>query len=105
MLTAGGPAPSEVVALAAAIEARSEHPLAAAIVAASQNAPVATDVEAIAGAGITGTVDGTAARVGRPGWIPVGRPGRRTSPSSKTDGATVVAVERDGIAPRSDRRA
>lgn len=96
VLTAGGSTSEEVVALAAAIEARSEHPLAAAIVAASQNTPVATNVEAIAGAGISGTVAGTAARVGRPGWIPVGALAEDIA-ELETEGATVVAVERDGI--------
>ena len=58
-----------VLPIAAALEARSEHPLAAAIIAATPAVTEASDVQAVTGQGITGMVDGFAARLGRPGFI------------------------------------
>ena len=56
------------LALAAAVESHSEHPLARALVekaaAAGVPLPVATSVRAIRGKGLTGTVDGKAVSVG-----------------------------------------
>ena len=56
------------LALAAAVESHSEHPLARALVekaaAAGDPLPVATSVRAIRGKGLTGTVDGKAVSVG-----------------------------------------
>ncbi|RFZ63192.1 putative copper-exporting P-type ATPase V [Mycobacterium marinum] len=93
--TTNGATREEVLAAAAALEARSEHPLAAAILAATA-APVAAadDVQAVPGAGLTGHLDGHALRLGRPGWL---------DPADLTDqvarmqqaGATAVLVERD----------
>jgi cation-transporting ATPase G len=62
----------QVLAVAAALEARSEHPLARAILAAVDQPIPATDVEAIPGAGLTGTLNGRAVRLGRPGWLDAG---------------------------------
>ena len=56
-----------VLAIAAALELRSEHPLAAAITAAAPHAAAADDVQAVVGAGLTGRLDGTQVRLGRPG--------------------------------------
>jgi Cd2+/Zn2+-exporting ATPase len=64
---ADGWAPSEVLALAAAAEARSEHPIAGAIVAAGPAAgPIrsADGFRAFAGRGVTARVEGTEVRVG-----------------------------------------
>jgi cation-transporting ATPase G len=92
--TADAATREEVLAVAAALEARSEHPLAAAILAAA-HLPVtaASDVHAVAGAGLAGQLDGQPVRLGRPGWI---------DPASLADhvthmqqgGATAVLVER-----------
>ncbi len=58
----------EVLALVAAVESRSEHPIAAAIVAAAQEAGLAlgtvTDFISNAGTGVTGRVDGRLVSVG-----------------------------------------
>jgi P-type Cu2+ transporter len=63
---------TEVLRIAAGLEARSEHPLAEAIVweAARRgfSAPPAENFRAIPGRGVEGSVDGTAYRVGRPEW-------------------------------------
>ncbi|SDZ34567.1 Cu+-exporting ATPase [Jannaschia faecimaris] len=61
---------SQVLALAAALERGSEHPLAEAILAAAdaEGASVldVTDFEAITGKGVRGTVDGTQVALGNP---------------------------------------
>ena len=71
-LTEGKPKVIEAdgeLALAAAVERASEHPLAAAIVSAAQERgltiPKATDVEVMPGRGIVGTVEGKRVEVGR----------------------------------------
>jgi Cu2+-exporting ATPase len=53
----------ELLRLAAALEALSEHPIAAAIAAAVSDRPSATNFEAIPGAGVTGEVDGVSIAV------------------------------------------
>ncbi|MDN5746076.1 MAG: heavy metal translocating P-type ATPase, partial [Nocardioidaceae bacterium] len=60
---------AEILALAAALEATSAHPLAAAVVAASPDHPAASDVHEHAGHGVTGLVDGCRVRVGSPRWV------------------------------------
>jgi Cu+-exporting ATPase len=53
-----------ILALAAALERSSEHPIAAAIIAAAHDAPAAANFQAITGQGVTGTVDGHAVALG-----------------------------------------
>ncbi len=59
---------ADLLALAAAVEQRSEHPLARAVVSASQNFaspyPVAEGVTALVGAGVSGAVNGRPVLVG-----------------------------------------
>ncbi len=85
----------DVLATAAALEARSEHPLAAAILAAHPGPGEAHDVQAVTGHGLTGTVDGRPARLGKPGFVPTGQLHAAVE-RHQADGATVVLVERDG---------
>ena len=63
---------AEALRVAAALERSSEHPLAAAIVESAEarglELPQTRDAEATAGMGISGLVDGTTWRVGRPEW-------------------------------------
>jgi len=54
-----------VLAMACAVEAESEHPIAVAICGAARPLGRATDVEVLPGAGVLGTVDGYRVRVGR----------------------------------------
>jgi Cu2+-exporting ATPase len=82
-LTKGEPAVVEVVsgdgvdrdallALAAAVESESEHPIARAIVQAAASPddhPHARDVESLTGRGVRGTVDGRTVSVGSPGLL------------------------------------
>jgi cation-transporting P-type ATPase G len=90
-----GATEADVLAAAAALEARSEHPLARAILAASGEARAADDVVAVPGHGLTGTLDGAALRLGKPGWVEVGTLARDVE-HWQAAGATVVLVERDG---------
>lgn len=94
-VSANGTRPDELLELAAALERRSEHPLAQAILAAAPGGASAQDVEAITGNGLVGRLDGRQLRLGRPGFIAAGLlegPVRRLQGA----GATVVLVERDG---------
>ena len=93
--TTTGHAREQVLALAAALEARSEHPLARAILAEVDSVPDAADVQAVPGAGLTGTVDGRPARLGRPGWITAGDLADEVRRMQEA-GATAVLVEDDG---------
>ncbi|MCM3515139.1 cation-translocating P-type ATPase [Nocardioides sp. P86] len=86
----------QILDVAAALESRSEHPLARAILAAVSQHRDAEGVESVTGAGLTGTVGGRPARLGRPGWIPAGEladPVRRMQEA----GATAVLVEYGGV--------
>jgi len=68
-----GTGPDAVLSLAAAVEARSEHPIARAIVEAARERglpiPEAQDVEARPGLGVTGVVGGCRVQVGSPRWF------------------------------------
>ncbi len=66
IVTAPGMTETGLLALAAALERSSEHPLAAAIVAAAGNAavPDATGFASVTGKGVTGTVGGRAIALG-----------------------------------------
>ena len=87
---------ARVVAVAAALEAHSEHPLAQAILAAhGDRTTTATGVQAVPGAGLTGLIDGRPARLGRPGWIEAG-PLHEPVTAMQAGGATAVLVEHDG---------
>ncbi|WP_017600106.1 heavy metal translocating P-type ATPase, partial [Nocardiopsis lucentensis] len=98
----------EVLAAAAALEARSEHPLASAILAAHPDPEPAHDVAAVPGSGLTGTLDGVPLRLGRPGYIDPG-PLARAVAGLQEQGATTVLVESGGrvvgaVAIRDDLR-
>ena len=83
-----------VLQVAAALEARSEHPLAAAILSAVPAPPAAADVQTVPGAGITGRVAGRPTRLGRPTWVDPG-PLAADVDRLQRAGSTVVVVERD----------
>lgn len=88
---------AEVLAVAAALEARSEHPLAKAILdAAGGDITPAENVDAVTSAGLTGHLDGAAIRLGRPGWI---EPGSLAADVERMQhaGATAVLIEREGV--------
>ena len=98
VVPAAGVDSGEVLAVAAALEDRSEHPLAAAIVTAAADLPPrrGLDVEAVPGHGLIGVVDDQPTRLGKPGFVPTA--GLEGEVERLQDaGATVVLVERDGI--------
>lgn len=84
----------EVLAVAAALEARSEHPLAVAVLAATQATTAASDVQAVPGAGLIGRLDGRVVRLGRPGWLDAAELADHVACMQQA-GATAVLVERD----------
>ncbi|WP_020578698.1 heavy metal translocating P-type ATPase [Actinopolymorpha alba] len=93
--TANGASPDDVLAVAAALESRSEHPLARAILASVNDPRPATEVEAVTGAGLVGRVDGRTVRLGRPGWLEASGLTSEVERMQRA-GATAVLVEDDG---------
>ncbi|MGH2699997.1 MAG: heavy metal translocating P-type ATPase [Actinomycetota bacterium] len=87
---------SEVLNAAAALETRSEHPLARAILDAAPSSRRAEGVKAVPGFGLVGTLDGRDIRLGKPGFIEPG-PVDREVARLRTSGVTVVLVEQENI--------
>lgn len=85
----------QVLALAAGLEARSEHPLARAILASTTERASVTDVDTVPGAGLEGRLDGRLVRLGRPGWIKAGDLAGDIERMQHA-GATAVLIEDDG---------
>ncbi|MBN9739617.1 heavy metal translocating P-type ATPase [Amycolatopsis sp. A1MSW2902] len=97
----GSFSPTEVLHLAAAVEASSEHPIAAAIVAAGPAVLPAGEFEALPGLGARGVVEGMAVVVGRPRLladegISVDPEVEAAVASAEAGGATVVLVSAAG---------
>ncbi|MGQ0843431.1 MAG: heavy metal translocating P-type ATPase [Sporichthyaceae bacterium] len=84
-----------VLDVAAALEARSEHPLARAILAAVERVDPASQVEAVTGAGLVGQRAGHTLRLGRPGWLNAGDLAADVA-RMQAAGSTAVLVESDG---------
>lgn len=82
----------ELLAVAAAVESGSEHPVARAIVAAASGGLVES-FQSHAGFGVQGVVDGAAVVAGRPSWL--AEQWAVAVPADLPEG-TVVAVARDG---------
>ncbi|MEW1983843.1 heavy metal translocating P-type ATPase [Pseudarthrobacter oxydans] len=85
-----------VLAVAAGLEERSEHPLARAILAAATDRVTVTGLDTVPGAGLEGTIDGHSARLGRPGWITPGAL-QDTVRRMQAGGATAVLVEENSV--------
>jgi len=95
--TRPGTTRERALALAAALEARSTHPLAAAILATTPSPAPVDDVEELPGRGLQGTVDGASVRVGTTRWIDPGDlAGAATA--LEEQGMTVVVVADGGVA-------
>lgn len=92
---AEGATRAEVLRVAAALEAGSQHPLAAAILAACPSRARAAGVHSVVGSGLEGAFEGSEVRLGRPGWIP-GEELLGPVEAMQASGATAVLVERDG---------
>ncbi|QHC54975.1 cation-transporting ATPase G [Rathayibacter tanaceti] len=93
--TAAGASREDVLAVAAALEAHSTHPLAAAILAATSTPAPVVDVTEHPGDGITGVLAGVPVRVGSPRWVPAGALSVQLE-AMEGAGMTAVVVERGG---------
>ncbi len=107
VVAAGGDDPDEVLRLAGAVEAASEHPIARAIAAGAQrrlgDLPAVEGFANREGLGVQGVVDGHAVVAGRPrllaDWsqtLPADL--ERAMAAAEAEGRTVVAVGWDGAA-------
>jgi Cu+-exporting ATPase len=101
---ANGETKTRVLALAAAAEAGSEHPIARAISAADPQHPAVETFQSTAGFGVQAVVDGSLVLVGRPAWLAdqwaVSVSDRITDAvrSAERSGATAVVVAWEGAA-------
>ena len=97
-VVAVSPAPgverAELLALAAAAESDSEHPLARAVVAAAADVPPARDFRSLTGRGVRAVVDGHEVAVGGPALRH--ELGLDPLDAASPAGATVLHVVRDG---------
>ncbi|OBK19687.1 heavy metal translocating P-type ATPase [Mycobacterium asiaticum] len=100
--TTDGRARDEVLALASAVEAASEHAVATAIVAASPDPAPVDEFVAVAGCGVSGVVNGHQVEVGKPSWVTRTAPGGAALDAARQQGEsrgeTVVFVSVDGVA-------
>ncbi len=104
VVSLGGHDKDEVLALAAAAEASSEHPLARAVVNFAEDQRIlvssAADFQAVPGKGITATVGGRRVAVGSPGFIEAEgvdiAPAREQITALQEAGNTVVVAALDG---------
>ncbi|MBV2155405.1 heavy metal translocating P-type ATPase [Kitasatospora sp. SUK 42] len=102
-LPGSGLTEEELLALAAAAEHPSEHPLARAVVDAARTRGLtlaaAGDFSSAPGVGVTATVDGRAVTVGAPARLPAGSgsPAAEVVTELERDGRTAVLVLVDGV--------
>lgn len=94
----------EALTLAAALEGRSEHPLAQAVVEEAYrrtlDTPEVRDFEVTAGKGVAGTVNGSRYRIGRPEWtqeqgLTLSQDLKRGLDESEVRGESVIAMMDD----------
>ncbi|WP_035804615.1 heavy metal translocating P-type ATPase [Kitasatospora mediocidica] len=102
-LTGGGPSADELLALAAAAEHASEHPLARAVVGAARErglvVPAASDFASTPGVGVTATVRGAVIAVGAPDRLgPLPAQAAAVAEELERGGRTAVLVTQDGSA-------
>jgi heavy metal translocating P-type ATPase len=98
-----GDDPATMLALAAAVEASSEHPLGQAVLAAARErdlvVPAVVDFESVTGLGVAADIDGARVRVGRPVYLEREGIDIATWSGRIADlehaGRTVIAVSRD----------
>lgn len=104
LTTVNGFSEDTVLALAAAVEHHSEHPIARAIASAGAEAgqlPEASDFHSDAGGGVRATVEGQRVVVGRRSWLAdngteLDRAGTQLLESAEAAGATAILVAVDG---------
>jgi len=96
VVPASGEAGDDVLRLAAAVEAASEHPIGRAIVAAAPELPPVSEFGNDAGLGVHGVVEGHTVVVGRQAGIPTEL--AEAKAAAENDGRTAVPVSWDGAA-------
>jgi Cd2+/Zn2+-exporting ATPase len=99
VIPAAGASARDVVQVAAAVESRSEHPLAAAVVRAAESdaaKPTITEFIALPGRGVRARVDGALIEVGSPTHLGADLPADLDAArvQLETDGKTVMIVRR-----------
>lgn len=94
--TATGADHTQILGIAAALEAHSTHPLAAAILAEHPAPLTVTDVREFPGQGIAGTLEDGSVRVGSPRWVTPG-PLASACERMESEGMTVIVVDINGI--------
>jgi Cu+-exporting ATPase len=101
----------EVLRLAGALEAASEHPIARAIAAAAHQVqatydggrlPAVGNFRSAPGGGVAGTVGGRSVLAGRTGWlvengVGISEPEQETLAAAEASGATAIWVAVDGV--------
>ncbi|MFT4077638.1 MAG: copper-translocating P-type ATPase [Asticcacaulis sp.] len=99
--TLGATPPDRLLALAAAVEARSEHPIADAIVRGLKEKALpaleATDFAALNGKGVTGRVDGVAVALGNTALTGKSPDLTALAQPYRDKGQTVIGVTLDGL--------
>ncbi|VTR77205.1 heavy metal translocating P-type ATPase [Cellulomonas hominis] len=93
--TVEGTTPEQALTWAAAVEARSSHPLARALLAAAPSAGTADEVVEEPGHGVGGLVDGVRVEVGSPRWLDA-TPLTEALDGMESAGMTTVVVRADG---------
>jgi len=93
-----GSSDHELIAMAAALERHSEHPLAKALVqaAGAVAAPPLEQVRNLPGRGLSGLLDGVEIRVGAPGFVGLDRIPEEVHPPATHSQATAVWLARGG---------
>lgn len=101
IVPAAGETGERLLAVAAALEAGSDHPLARAILKKAEESAIAVPAveafETIPGEGVSGRVEGASARLGAPAWVaeiaPAGEASARNAAEAlQAEGKTVVGV-------------
>jgi Cu+-exporting ATPase len=87
-----------LLTVAAALETRSEHPLARGVTAAAEGLalPEVSQAEVAVGGGVRGRVDGAPALVGSPAWLATQGVAADDAWAARLDDGTCVAVAVDG---------
>jgi len=99
----GGLTREQALALAASLEARSEHPIAQAFRGAGVDAarlPVAREVTVIPGSGVEGVIDGRRLRIGRPDFAAALAPRGADGGSPAPARGDVVLADATGVLAR-----
>jgi len=93
-----GDHPARCIAIAAALEEGSTHPIAQALQCAGAPAAIAHDIVAVPGSGVEGIVEGRRCRFGRPEWVAAlhGQPAPALAHAVAADAIAVALADESG---------